>query len=125
MKPETVVGWHRAGFRLYWRWRSKPCGGRPGITGEIRTLIRRMADENPDWGAPKIHGAFQKLGFVVSERSAARYLRRVGRRGEKPGCPQCPQQPEVERRTIHGPDTFGLQLDSKQVTRQRELPVSI
>jgi transposase InsO family protein len=82
VKPETVVAWHRAGFHLYWRWRSRPRGGRPKITGEIRGLIRRLAEENPDWGAPKIHGELQKLGFVVSERSVARYLRRIGRRGD-------------------------------------------
>ena len=82
VKPETVVGWHRAGFRLYWRWRSRPRGGRPKITEEIRVLIRRLAEENPDWGAPKIHGELQKLGFVVSERSVARYLRRIRRRGD-------------------------------------------
>jgi transposase InsO family protein len=82
VKPETVVGWHRQGFRLYWRWRSRPRGGRPKITDEIRGLIRRLAEENPDWGAPKIHGELQKLGFVVSERSVARYLRRIRRRGD-------------------------------------------
>jgi len=80
VKPETVVGWHRAGFRLYWRWRSRPGGGRPKIAEEVRVLIRRLAEENPDWGAPKIHGELQKLGFVVSERSVARYLRRIRRR---------------------------------------------
>ena len=58
VKPETVVGWHRAGFRLYWRWRSRPRGGRPRVSEEVRTLIRRMAPENSDWGAPKIHGEF-------------------------------------------------------------------
>jgi len=82
VKPETVVGWHRAGFRLYWRWRSRPRGGRAKITDEVRGLIRRLAEENPDWGAPKIHGELQKLGFVVSERSVARYLRRICRRGD-------------------------------------------
>jgi transposase InsO family protein len=82
VKPETVVGWHRAGFRLYWRWRSHPRGGRPGVTEEVRTLIQRMAAENPDWGAPRIHGELQKLGFCVSERSVARYLRRFRRRGD-------------------------------------------
>src|SRR5580704_7083355 len=55
VKPETVVGWRRAGFRLYWRWRSRPLGGRPKIAEEIRVLIRRLAQENQDWGAPKIH----------------------------------------------------------------------
>jgi putative transposase len=53
VKPETVVGWRRAGFRLYWRWRSRPRGGRPKITEEIRVLIRRLAQENADWGAPR------------------------------------------------------------------------
>ena len=82
VKPETVIGWHRAGFRLYWRWRSRPHGGRPRITEEIRVLIRRLAQENLDWGAPRIHGALRKLGFVVSERTVARYLRRIQRRGD-------------------------------------------
>jgi hypothetical protein len=81
VKPETVVGWHRAGFRSYWRWRSRRRQGRPKITDEVRGLIRRLAEENPDWGAPKIHGELQKLGFVVSERTVARYLRRIRRRG--------------------------------------------
>jgi putative transposase len=74
VKPDTVIGWHRAGFRLYWRWRSRPRGGRPKITEEIRVLIQRLAQENQGWGAPKIHGELQKLGLVVSERSVARYL---------------------------------------------------
>src|SRR5712692_20861 len=82
VKPETVVGWHRAGFRLYWRWRSRPRGGRPKITEEIRGLIRRLAEENPGWGATKIHGELLKLGFVVSERTVARHLRRIQRRGD-------------------------------------------
>ena len=82
VKPETVVGWHRAGFRLYWRRKSRARGGRPRITPEIRVLIRRLAQENTDWGAPKIHGELQKLGFVLSERTVARYLRRIHRRGD-------------------------------------------
>ena len=82
VRPETVIGWHRAGFRLYWRWRSQPRGGRPKITEEIRALIQRLATENPSWGAPKMHGELQKLGFVVSERTVARYLRRIRRRGD-------------------------------------------
>jgi hypothetical protein len=82
VKLETVIGWHRAGFRLYWRWRSRPLGGRQKITEEIRALIRRLAQENQNWGAPRIHGELQKLGFVVSERSVARYLRRMRRRGD-------------------------------------------
>jgi DNA-directed RNA polymerase specialized sigma54-like protein len=75
VKRQTVVGWHRTGFRLFWRWRSRARGGRPKSTAEIRALIRRLAQENPSWGAPKIHGELQKLGFVISERTVARYLR--------------------------------------------------
>src|ERR1700733_308960 len=60
VKPETVVGWHRAGFRLYWHWRSRPRGGRSKVSQALRTLIRRLASENADWGAPKIHGELQK-----------------------------------------------------------------
>ncbi len=82
VKPETVVGWHRAGFRSYWRWRSRPRGGRPKITEEISRLIRRMAEENASWGAPKIHAEILKLGFEISERTVARYLRRIRRRGD-------------------------------------------
>jgi transposase InsO family protein len=84
VKPETVVGWHRAGFRLFWKWRSRARGGRPKTTAEVRALIRRLAEENPTWGAPKIHGELQKLGFIVSETSVGRYLRSV-RRGGDPG----------------------------------------
>src|SRR5215472_5421649 len=82
VKPETVIGWHRAGLRLYWRWRSRARGGRPRITPELRDLIVRLADENPDWGAPKIHGELHKLGFTIAERTVARYLRRILRRGD-------------------------------------------
>lgn len=82
VKPETVVGWHRAGFRLYWRWRSRRRAGPPRVSQEIRELIRRLAEENPDWGAPKIHGELLKLGLVVAERTVARYLRRLHRRGD-------------------------------------------
>ena len=64
VKPETVVSWHRAGFRLYWRWRSRQRGGRPKVNAEVRGLIRRLADENADWGAPRIHGELLKLGLV-------------------------------------------------------------
>jgi transposase InsO family protein len=82
VKPETVVGWHRSGFRLYWRWRSRHRAGRPKITDEIRGLVRRLAEENANWGAPRIHGELLKLGFVISERTVARYLRRFRRRGD-------------------------------------------
>ena len=85
VKPETVVTWHRKGFRLFWRWRSRRRGGRPNVNEELRKLIRRMADENPRWGAPRIHGEVLKLGFEVSERTVARQLQKTRRRGDPAG----------------------------------------
>jgi hypothetical protein len=82
VKPETVVGWHRAGFRLFWKWQLRAPAGRPKTTAEIRALIHCPAEENATWGAPRIHGELQKLGFLVSERTVARCLQRVGRRGD-------------------------------------------
>jgi transposase InsO family protein len=76
VKPETVIRWHRKGFKLYWTWKSRNRGGRPRIDTEIRTLIRRMARENPTWGAPRIHGELLKLGFKVSEATVSRYMPR-------------------------------------------------
>jgi putative transposase len=78
VKPETVVAWHRAGFRLFWRLRSQAKSlGRPKVDAELRSLIRRMVKENPSWGAPRIHGELLKLGFEVSERTVSRYIRRL------------------------------------------------
>ena len=77
VKPETVIGWHRKGFRLFWTWKSrrrKP--GRPPVWREVRDLIRRMSRENPLWGAPRIHGELLKLGFDVSEAAVSKYLTR-------------------------------------------------
>ena len=76
VKPETVIGWHRQGFRFYWTWKSGNRGGRARIDAEIRALIRRMARENPTWGAPRIHGELLKLGFDVSESTVSRYMPR-------------------------------------------------
>src|SRR6516164_8974640 len=74
IRPETLVCWHRAGFRGYWRWKSRPLGGRPQIDPELRVLIRRMSRENPLWGAPRIHGELLKLGFEVAQSSVAKYM---------------------------------------------------
>src|ERR1700736_6354878 len=79
IRPETLVRWHRAGFRFYWRWKSRPQGGRPQIHTELRALIRRMSVENPLWGAPRIHGELLTLGFEVAHSGLAQYM--VGRRG--------------------------------------------
>ena len=65
VKPDTVIRWHRAGFRSYWRWKSRPRSGRPTVAGEIRRLIREMSIANPLWGAPRIHGELLKLGIEI------------------------------------------------------------
>jgi hypothetical protein len=78
VKPATVVQWHRQGFRLYWRWRSR--SGRPSLDREVRDLIRQVNSLNPLWGAPRIHGEFLKLGMDLSQATVAKYMVRwVGR----------------------------------------------
>jgi len=75
VKPQTVVAWHRMGFRLFWTWkvrRGQP--GRPAIARETRDLIRRMSLENPTWGAPRIHGELLKLGIDIGESSVTKYM---------------------------------------------------
>ena len=84
VRPETVIGWHRAGFRLLWRWKSRGRGGRPLVRPEIRQLIRDMSLANPFWGAPRIHGELPRLGIDVGQTSVAKYLIR-GRRGPSQG----------------------------------------
>jgi transposase InsO family protein len=79
IRPETLVRWHQAGFRSYWRWKSRSLGGRPQIETELCALIRRMSVENPLWGSPRIHGELLKLGFEVAQSSVAKYM--VKRRG--------------------------------------------
>jgi hypothetical protein len=76
VKPETVIRWHRRGFRAYWRWKSRRRGGRPRIDREIRDLIRRMSKDNPLWGTPRIHGELLMLGIEVAQSTVARYMTR-------------------------------------------------
>lgn len=76
VKPDTVIAWHRKGFRLYWTWRSRRALGRPRVAVEIRELIRQMVRDNPTWGAPRVHGELLKLGFEVSESTVSRYMPR-------------------------------------------------
>jgi hypothetical protein len=100
VKPDTVIAWHRRAFRLLWSWkvrRGKP--GRPAVTPEIRALIRRMSDENPGWGAPRIHGELLKLGIDIGETSVSKYL--VRRR--KPPS----QTPRNSKRAFSSPDWDG------------------
>ncbi len=70
IRPETLVRWHRAGFRRSWRWKSRNPGGRPRIAADLRALIRRMSLDNWLWGAPRIHGEC-KLGFAVAQSTVA------------------------------------------------------
>ena len=79
LKPEMVIRWHRAGFRAYWRWKSRPRGGRPRTPAEIRQLIREISVANPLWGAPRIHGELLKLGIDVGQTAVAKYMTRSKR----------------------------------------------
>src|SRR5215831_2574840 len=79
--PETVIRWHRRGWRLFWRWRSRARIGRPRISPEVRDLIATMARDNPRWGAERIRGELLKLGIAVSKASVQRY------RGRGPASP--------------------------------------
>jgi hypothetical protein len=74
VRPETIGRWHRKGFSAFWRWKSRPLGGRPQVDKEVRDLIRRMSFENPLWGAPHIHGELLKLGFDVAQSTVSKYM---------------------------------------------------
>ena len=74
VKPETVIRWHRQGFKYYWTWKSRGWRGRPTIDQEIRDLIRHMNRANPLWGAPRIHGELLKLGIEVSQATVSKYM---------------------------------------------------
>src|ERR1700677_3931160 len=76
VKPVTVVQWHRQGFRLFWRWRSR--SGRPSVDREVSKLIREMSRSNPLWGAPRIHGELLKLGIEISQVRLPRTPPRIG-----------------------------------------------
>jgi hypothetical protein len=97
LKPQTVIRWHRAGFRAYWRWKSRPHGGRPKTPADIRQLIRDMSIANPLWGAPRIHGELLKLGIDVGQTTVhpTGHRRPDRPRQHRPRCP--------ERGCDHGP----------------------
>src|SRR5262245_9965875 len=81
VQPDTVIAWHRTGFRMFWAWKSRPGRvGRPTVAADVRALIRRMHRENPLWGAPRIHGELLKLGIDVGETSVGKYMHGDGRR---------------------------------------------
>ncbi len=79
VKPETVIAWHRRGFRLYWGWKNRRCEGRPTVSPEVQNLIRQMSLANPRWGAPRIHGELLKLGIQVSQTTVAKHMVRHGK----------------------------------------------
>src|SRR3989442_6299175 len=76
VQPDTILRWHRAGFRAYWRWKSRGRPGRRRVSRELRELIQRMSKENPLWGAPRIHGELLKLGFEIAESTVSKYMMR-------------------------------------------------
>jgi hypothetical protein len=84
VRPETLIRWHRQGFRAFWRWKSRSRAGRPAVSAEIRELIREMSRANCLWGAPRIHGELLKLGIDVGQTSVAKYMAQ-GRRGPSQG----------------------------------------
>ncbi len=84
VKPETVIAWHRQGFRLFWAWKSRHRAGRPGVPADVRALIRTMSAANPLWGAPRIHGELLKLGIDVRS---------------------------IQRREVHGPSSTAAIAD--------------
>jgi hypothetical protein len=79
VKPATVIKWHRAGFRAYWRFKSRSRGGRPRVDSETRELIRRLWLDNPTWGAPHVQAELAKLGIPVSEATVRKYKPRTRR----------------------------------------------
>jgi transposase InsO family protein len=115
--PETIVRWHRRGWRLFWRWRSRARIGRPRVSPEVQSLIARMARDNPGWGAERIRGELLKLGIAVSKRSVQRY------RGRGPARP-----PNQSWRTFlrnHRPSIWAVDLLTVQTLTFRTLYVLI
>jgi len=108
IRPETLLRWHRAGFRFYWRWRSRPLGGRPPIDMELRVLIRRMSVENPLWGAPRIHGELLKLGFEVAQSSVV--VKRRGPPSQGWRTFLCNHAPDIAAMDLFVVPTIGFDL---------------
>jgi hypothetical protein len=105
-RPETLVRWHRSGFRRYWRWKSRRRVGRPAIQTVIRDLVRTVSRENPLRGAPRIHGELLKLGIDVAQSTVAKYMTRR-RRPRSPAWANIPAQSNPahrSHRSIRRPD---------------------
>ena len=113
VQPETVIGWHRKGFRLYRTWKSRRRGGgRPAMPRDVRALISRMSRENPLWGAPRIHGELLKLGIEVSEATVSKYLARL------------PKPPSKDVADIPGQPCEGSRVDRFLRPADRHVPAS-
>jgi len=100
IRPDTLVRWHRAGFRRYWRWRSRGRIGRPRVDYELRALIRRMSVENALWGAPRVHGELLKLGFEVAQSTVANTWSSLGGHARRRGAPFCTTMPLKSQHSI-------------------------
>jgi hypothetical protein len=108
VEPETVIRWHRAGFRSFWRWKSRQRAGRPQVSSEVRRLIRDVSLANPLWGAPRIHGELLKLGIDIGQTSVVKYMARAKAtavaRLEK--VPPQPCRWDRLHRPLHGSDNL-------------------
>jgi transposase InsO family protein len=111
IRPETLVRWHRAGFRCYWRWKSRSLGGRPRIEADLRELIQRMNIENPLWGAPRIHGGLLKLGFEIAQSTVAKYMvKRHGPPSQGWRTFLCNHAPDIAAMDLFVVPTIGFKL---------------
>ena len=99
VQPETVIRWHRTGFRCYWRWKSRSRGGRPQIDAGLRALVQQMSIDKPLWGEPRIHGELLKLGFEVAQSTVANHGQAMG--AAQPGMAQLSAEP-CPRHRCHG-----------------------
>ena len=111
VRPETVLRWQRAGFRAYWRWRSRHRVGRPKVSYELRALIAEMSQANLLWGAPRIHGELLKLGFEVAQSTVAKYMvRRRGPRSQGWKTFLCNHAPDIGAIDMFVVPTIGFRL---------------
>jgi transposase InsO family protein len=111
VRPETLVRWHRAGFRRYWRWKSRSLGGRPQIAADLQALIRRMSIDNLLWGGPRIHGELLKLGFEVAQSTVAKYMAKKGDpSGQSWNTFLCNHAPHIAAMDLFVVPTIGFNL---------------
>ena len=110
-KPETLLRWHRGGFRFFWRWKSRQRPGRPAVPAGICMLVRQMTRENPLWGAPRIHGDLLKLGIEIAQSTVAKYMgRRGGPRSQGWKTFLCNHAPQIVAIDLFVVQTIGFKL---------------